>query len=356
MQSLPTALIRFLSAGLLSSGMLLSAQTSQAQAGISGPAPGVICDQAGPTCYDRQGPSIGLTQTYFGLIAANRLTAELRERPTSNDFRLSNGTVCELGRSACWSDGWQRAQLDAKLTQQLFGALPTSASGSGSGLQGLQVPKAGVVCDPGGQLCYDQAGLSLGLTREYFGAFAEQAALRNLGGQAPPRQFALSNGSACDLTARTCWSDGWGRQQPNAALSSQLFAPPQGGGSSSTSGTNSGSNSGGNNVTTKTAQCTLTRWFKPLYRGSCELREIRGGRGSRLEVSLQDGVGYTISKPRGGSYQISDSKGSIWPLQVRDQGRVITFIWSDRVLSVTPEKAPSSGSSLGQLIDGLLGQ
>jgi hypothetical protein len=26
------------------------------------------------------------------------------------------------------------------------------------------------------------------------------------------------------------------------------------------------------------------------------------------------------------------------------------------VLSVTPEKAPSSGSSLGQLIDGLLGQ
>ncbi len=80
-----------------------------------------------------------------------------------------------------------------------------------------------------------------------------------------------------------------GRQQPNAALSSQLFAPPQGGGSSSTSG----SNSGGNNVTTKTAQCSLTRWFKPLYRGSCELREIRGGRGSRLEVSLQDGVGYT---------------------------------------------------------------
>ena len=245
MQSLPPALIRFLSAGLLSSSLLISAQTSQAQAGISGPAPGVICDQAGPTCYDRQGPSIGLTQTYFGLIAANRLTAELRERPTSNDFRLSNGTVCELGRSACWSDGWQRAQLDTKLTQQLFGALPPSASGSGSsGLQGLQAPKAGVVCDPGGQLCYDQAGLSLGLTREYFGAYAEQAALRNLGGQAPPRQFALSNGSACDLTARTCWSDGWGRQQPNAALSSQLFAPPQGGGSGSTSGSNSGRGGG----------------------------------------------------------------------------------------------------------------
>jgi len=44
----------------------------------------------------------------------------------------------------------------------------------------------------------------MGITREYFGAYAEQAALRNLGGQAPPRQFKLSNGSACDLTARTC--------------------------------------------------------------------------------------------------------------------------------------------------------
>ena len=120
MQSLPPVLIRFLSAGLLSSGMLISAQTSQAQAGISGPAPGVICDQAGPTCYDRQGRSIGLTQTYFGLIAANRLTAELRERPTSNDFRLSNGTVCELGRSACWSDGWGRQQPNAALSSQLF--------------------------------------------------------------------------------------------------------------------------------------------------------------------------------------------------------------------------------------------
>ncbi len=348
MQSLPPALIRFLSAGLLSSSMLISAQTSQAQAGISSPAPSVICDQAGPTCYDRQGPSIGLTQTYFGVIAANRLTAELRERPTSNDFRLSNGTVCELGRSACWSDGWQRAQLDAKLTQQLFGVLPPSASGSGSGLQGLQAPKAGVVCDPGAQLCYDQAGLSLGLTREYFGAYAEQAALRNLGGQAPPRQFALSNGSACDLTARTCWSDGWGRQSPNIPLSNQLFGASQASGS--------GNKPGANSVTTKTAQCNLTRWFKSLYRGSCELREIRGGRGSRIEVSLQDGVGYTINKLRGGGYQISDTKGGVWPLQVRDQGSMISFIWSDRVLSVTPEQAPRSGSSLGQLIDGLLGQ
>jgi len=220
-------------------------------------------------------------------------------------------------------------------------------------------PASGVICDSGSQLCYDQAGLSLGLTKEYFGAYAEQTALRNLGGQAPPKQFGLSNGSTCDLTVRTCWSDGWNRQRVNVALSTQLFPPPPGGGGggNSSGGSNSGGNSGGgNNVTTKTAQCNLTRWFKSLYRGSCELREIRGGRGSRLEVSLQDGVGYTIDRPRGGGYQISDTKGGVWPLQVRDQGRTISFIWSDRVLSVTPEQAPRSGSSLGQLMDGLLGQ
>lgn len=346
MQPRPSTRIGLASAGLIAGSLLGWAPSAQAQPAISSPAAGVICDQAGPTCYDRQGPSIGLTQTYFGVIAANRLTAELRDRPTSNDFRLSNGTVCELMRSACWSDGWQRAQLNTTVTQQLFGALPPSASGASGGLQGLQTPRAGVVCDPGGQICYDQAGLSMGITREYFGAYAEQAALRNLGGQAPPRQFKLSNGSACDLTARTCWSDGWGRQSPNIALSKQLFGASQAGGS--------GNNPGANSVTTKTAQCNLTRWFKSLYRGSCELREIRGGRGSRIEVSLQDGVGYTINKLRGGGYQISDTKGGVWPLQVRDQGSMISFIWSDRVLSVTPEQAPRSGSSLGQLINGLL--
>jgi hypothetical protein len=200
-----------------------------------------------------------------------------------------------------------------------------------------------VVCDPGGQLCYDQSGLSLGLTREYFGAYAEQSALRNLGGQAPPRQFRLSNGSACDGMARTCWSDGWSRQRVNVALSNQLFGGSGGGGS-------------GNGVTTRPAQCRMTRWFKSLYNGNCELRETRSNRGRLLEVSLQDGNVYTISRPRSGSYQISDRNGTSWPVQVKDEGRTISFSWSDRVLTVTPQVAPSSGLSLGQLIDSLLGQ
>jgi len=41
---------------------------------------------------------------------------------------------------------------------------------------------------------------------------------------------------------------------------------------------------------------------------------------------------------------------------VREQGGTTSFTWSDRALSVTPQTAPSSGLSLGQLIDSLLGQ
>jgi hypothetical protein len=321
---------------------------AQQQGAITGPAKGVICDQAGPTCYDRMGPSIGLTQTYYGSIAANRLTAELRNRPTTNDFRLSNGSVCDLRAAACWSDGWQKTQLAQQLTLQLFGALPSDNRPGAEGLSGLQTPKPGVVCDPGGQLCYDQVGVSLGLTREYFGSYAEQSALRNLGGQAPPKQFRLSNGSACDAMARTCWSDGWNRQRLNVALSNQLFGNGGGGGGA-------GGGAGGGGSTTRLATCSITRWFKTLYRGSCELRENRSSRGRHLQVLLQDGNAYSIDRQRGGSYQITDPKGAVYPLQVRDQGRSISFSWADRLLSVTPQNAPASGLSLGQLIDSLLG-
>jgi uncharacterized protein (DUF779 family) len=339
---------RLFEAALLVAGLNvvpLLTQPADAQGAITAPAPGVICDQAGPTCYDKQGPSIGLTQTYFGSIAANRLLAELRERPTANDFRLSNGSVCDLRAATCWSDGWQKAQMAPKLTQQLFGSLPPAANQSGGGLQGLQTPRAGIVCDPGSSpVCYDQAGLSLGLTREYFGTFAEQTALRNLGGQAPPRQFRLSNGSACDLNARTCWSDGWDRKQVNVALSNQLFR--------SANGTGTGAAS----TQTRAAQCRMTRWFKSLYNGNCELRENRTGKGRLLEVSLQDGNIYSVSKPRGGGYQLSDVKGNSWPVNVNDQGRSFSFTWSDRVLTVTPTAAPSNGNSFGQLLNNLMGQ
>lgn len=40
------------------------------------------------------------------------------------------------------------------------------------------MPAAGVVCDGTNQLCYDRNGLSLALTRTYFGQYAERIACK----------------------------------------------------------------------------------------------------------------------------------------------------------------------------------
>lgn len=71
-------------------------------------------------------------------------------------------------------------------------------------------------------------GLSLGLTRQYYGPSAEQRALVDLGGRRPPRRFALSNGAFCDVEARTCWRDGRSRNQVADRLTQDLFGalPP----------------------------------------------------------------------------------------------------------------------------------
>jgi len=55
-----------------------------------------------------------------------------------------------------------------------------------------------------------------------------------------------------------------------------------------------------------------------LFNGSCELRETRRSSGRLLEVLLQDGTQYSISRPRGGSHQISDRTGTSWPDRVLD--------------------------------------
>ena len=340
--------------GLLAASLLLTSQSmkpagAQLQQGFNNPTPGVVCDQMGSTCFDRQGASVPLTQTYFGKNAANRLNKQLRGRPAPGDFLLSNGALCDLRAMTCWSDGWRRSQVSSQLSQQLFGSTPSSSSGYNNGLQGLQTPRAGVACDPSTKTCYDQSGLSLGLTRDYFGSYAEQTALRTLAGQMPPQQFRLSTGSSCDVTARTCWNDVWSRQQVNTALTNQLFSPGGIGGNPSTDYQTS-------TTETRQAQCTVSRWFQTLVKGSCEVRETTNNLGRLLEVNLQDGSRYSITRPRTGNFELRDPQGKIWPLQVRDQGQMVSFSWSDRVLSVGDQGTTNSGQSLGDLINRLLGQ
>jgi hypothetical protein len=87
--------------GLLGASLLITSQSvkpgqAQMQQGLSSPTAGVVCDQMAATCFDRQGASVRLTQTYFGNNAANRLNKQLRGRPSASDVLLSNGALCDL--------------------------------------------------------------------------------------------------------------------------------------------------------------------------------------------------------------------------------------------------------------------
>ena len=342
-------IVGFLGAGLLSFNSSPINVQAQSRLVVNSPTAGVICDQQGPICYDREGPSATLTRYYFGESSANRLEAMLRGKPSLNYILLSNGTMCDLRSRSCWSDGWRKRRLDSRLSQSLFESTVTPGVTYGAGLQGLQTPREGVVCDPVSQTCYDQNGVTLGVTRDYFGTFAEQNARRNYERQATQQVFRLSNGTYCDLSARTCWSDLRTRRQVNAELTNYLF----------NQGSISRSEWGEYPSSTRQirqAQCVITRWFQTLFRGDCELREQTNNFGRLLKVNLQDGSHYSIRRPNTGNYELIDPQGKIWPLEVREKGRTVDFNWSDYVLSVSDTSSNNNGINLLQLINILLGQ
>jgi len=94
---------------------------------ISRVANGVICDRASAICFDRQGPSIGLTKQYLGTSAAQRLTANLSGRPMPSEFSLSNGSFCSVPQATCWSSN-RRDRLNETLTRELFPNSPALGS------------------------------------------------------------------------------------------------------------------------------------------------------------------------------------------------------------------------------------
>ena len=211
--------------------------------------------------------------------------------------------------------------------------------------QSLLFPAAGVVCDQSTQRCYDSSGLSLGLTRQYFGAFAEQNAVNSLGGRRPGPVFQLSDGSRCNVRQFSCWSGAGGYGQPvvNQQLTNQLFGGmprpnPQPG-------------PGG-----YTGQCRLVRGASTAFNGPCALNEVRQGYQPRFEVMLQNGPRYVFEQS-GSGYQIADGTGGRWPVQFSDNGRSGLFRWADMSLSVTqnnyrPEGDPNQrfGRALGNVL------
>ncbi len=96
------------------------------------PRAGVICDAPRQVCFDRQGPSIGLTRTHYGPGASNRLLAQLSGSPPQREFQLSSGQLCDLTQQLCWDRGWRRRNVNPLLSRQLFGLSPTTGPAMGT--------------------------------------------------------------------------------------------------------------------------------------------------------------------------------------------------------------------------------
>jgi len=99
------------------------AQTSL-PAELESPDSGVVCNLKRAICYDRQGASVSLTESFLGHIAADLLTANLHNSGTDNlsatTFSPVDGVECVRGTGPCR----MLRQPNAVLTAVLYG--PTS--------------------------------------------------------------------------------------------------------------------------------------------------------------------------------------------------------------------------------------
>jgi Fels-1 prophage protein len=108
-------------------GFLDGVAAAALPAGLDSPDHGVVCQRERQTCYDRYGPSIGLTEVFLGRPAAERLTAILREIPAHDRLRASfspaDGVECVRETGPCRVDD----QPDAALSAVLYGPWPARA-------------------------------------------------------------------------------------------------------------------------------------------------------------------------------------------------------------------------------------
>ena len=186
-------------------------------------------------------------------------------------------------------------------------------------------PSKGALCDRTSQICYDRQGISLGITRQYFGPGAERNLMAQISGRPMPREFRLSNGAVCSLQMELCWSDGFSKRQISREMSRDLF------------GTRPAPVSPDREVTRFTGFCSLAQGGKQLYDGPCGLRRVsRDISGvSRYVVVQQDGRRFNFSNSSG-RLEVSDSSGN-WPVAFFDHGYTGVFRWRDMTLVATRE-------------------
>ena len=211
---------------------------------------------------------------------------------------------------------------------------------------GLSYPRSGVVCDAYGRACYDSYGPSISITNEVYGQKAANQLMRSLS-TSNSRDFRLSTGQACNVARRTCWNDGWSERVVAPGLTQQLFG-------------GSGLRPGQAQVARDTGLCSLSRSAQRVYDGPCQLKQVMQGGQNRYEVQLQNGNRYVFQQ-QGGSFEIRDGFGGVWPVTFVDHGKTGVFRFGDYKLVATqrgsqPGYAPSNsavGNALGNLLNAL---
>lgn len=232
----------------------------------------------------------------------------------------------------------------------------------------IDYPRSGVVCDQATKMCFDRTGVSVRLTREFFGRSAERELERKLSGSNRPTQFKLSNGDVCDVRRQTCWDDGWGGKNISKALSKQLFGNNgawRNPGSNNNSWNNSNNNgwnnnnSGGwndnnswnnnNNNWQQQGQgstaCELRQGNRRLFNGNCVLNRRELSSGMAYTVELGDGRRYSFFN-RQGNLVLRDASG-VWPVQVSNRNGNVSFRWSDLRLEAQDSRWNNQGQQGG---------
>jgi hypothetical protein len=214
--------------------------------------------------------------------------------------------------------------------------------------KGITYPKAGVVCDQVGQVCYDSYGPSIGITKIYFGQFAADRLSQNRRGSTN-NDFRLSSGQACSIQKRTCWDDGWGEKNVARGLTKQLFG-------SSNSSTNS--NTGNRRVANDSGYCSLSQSGQRVFDGPCLLKQVSKGDRNRYRIQLENGTTYVFKDNGSGNYTITDSFGGSWPVTFVDHGNTGVFRFANYKLVATQNSGSSNqeaaGAALGAAVGNLL--
>ena len=96
-------------------------------AGLTSPDHGVVCNSRSGACFDRFGPSIGLTEAFLGPGWAHALTATLRDTPPDRgpgaEFSPGENVTCRRETGPCRIGG----VVDEALTAVLYGPRPAGA-------------------------------------------------------------------------------------------------------------------------------------------------------------------------------------------------------------------------------------